>query len=554
MGGTGQNMKARIPRRGVRLLAAAFLAAAVAASPGCFAPVDPDFDREERVWEALTLRDGAEMPVSPLGSADAVAYALRNNLDAVVAEIEASYQNESAVAARRRLLPSLTARYSADSLNHPSARWSESSRSGNQSLESSFSSEQNTRRSEIGMVWNLLDFGVGYLKSRQQQERTLHAEQQTRRIRQQIVLDVLTQYWRASAASVIAAEAAALEAELREHIDAIRDSVDMRILSAAEGARRELAAHGSLSELEQLTRLASQSKLELSRAMGCPNAVDFDFAEYPADSADDIPLPNGDPAALQAAALRLRPELFQQDAKERIALDDARMALLQMAPNANVAMSLHNDPDKFLEWSNWMSLGARVSWNLFAIPARLSERRMARLQQEMARRKGLAVASAVLAQVGIAYSDWRLTRDYSGVLFERVGARRRLVDALAAGEEDGQARPGEVLVERVRLLGDRASAMQAGADARIAAARLANAVGLDVDECGQLVWNFEDGDAGMTGGGFRTGIKTLPNITTSTETNREILPTAGAAGLRVVRAEEFLTPDEFFEQAAYAAE
>ncbi len=181
---------------------------------GCFAPAQPNLDREARVMEALDDAAARDALPNPLTPTRAVAYALAHNLDAKVAEIEAAYQNESLVAARRKLLPGLTLRYSPNYTNHPAARWSESTESKTESLESSYSSEQYTRQSEVGMVWNLIDFGVGYLRARQQGERILHADQQRRRVRQQVVLNVLSHYWRAAAAERIAAEAESLRARL----------------------------------------------------------------------------------------------------------------------------------------------------------------------------------------------------------------------------------------------------------------------------------------------------------------------------------------------------
>ncbi len=458
---------------------------------GCFSIPDPVGDRDERVLEALAIDEARPVPPSPLAPESAVSYALCHNLDVKVAEIEAAYQNESLVASRRRLLPSLTARYSVEHSNHPNARWSMSSTSGSQSLESSYSSEPTSHRSDVGAMWSVLDFGVGYLKSRQQDERVRGAEEQRRRVRQQIVLDVLTHYWRATVAEAISRKAELLRSELEEQAAAIRDSVDMRILSQAEGARRELSVHSGLAELEQWRRLAVQARLELARIMGAGSAVDFELAEFPSELPEPPAILIGDPDALQTAALRRRPELFQQDAQERIAVEEAKLAILQMAPNANLSLNLYHDPDKFLEWNNWMTVGARVSWNLFNIPARLSERRMAHLQKDLAHNRGLALAAGIMAQVGIAYSDWQLSRQYAEKLYERAATRRRLVEALAAGEKDGQTRPGEVLMERVRLLGETAMAMRAGAEVRVAGARLANAVGLDVDADGRIRWDIE---------------------------------------------------------------
>ncbi len=524
---------------------AACLAVALALQ-GCFDPVYPQRDREARVIEALDAAETRDLPPSPLSPGQAVSYALAHSLDAKVAELDAEYQDASRVAARRRLLPSLTARYSLNHANHPSARWSESTKSGNQSLESSYSSEQTTRPGEIGVMWNILDFGVGYLRARQQGERVRHSEQQRRRVRQQIVLDVLTQYWRAAAAMAVAADAEIIAAELERQGEAVRDSVELRILSGAEGARRELAVHSGLAELEQYRRSAAQAKLELAKVMGCDGTAELRLADVPGDAAAVPEFADGNPWMLQAAALKRRPELYQQDTQERIAEDEARLALVQMAPNANLSFNLNHDPDKFLEWSNWMTVGARVSWNLFNIPARLAERRMAKLQGEMAKKKGLSLAAAVMAQVGIAYSDWRLAADYAGKLDRRAAARERLVEALAAGEQDGQTRPGEVLQERVRLLAEKGAALRAAAEVRVAGARLANAIGLDPDDEGNLVWRLDGEEPSRPGSGDP---EDKARLAFAEEEAEKAFP-GSVAGVKVVKAEDFLAGPEYFSEPA----
>ncbi len=481
---------ARVGGRASALFAAAaFLAAAaLLAAAGCFPAPDPGAMRDDRVLQALREEAERPSPPSPLSPEQAVVYALQYSLDSRVAELELAYQDENLAASRLRMLPSLTARYSVDRNNHPAARWSRSLDSGRESLESSYSSEQTARRSEVSFLWSILDFGVGYLKARQQAERVLSARLQTERVRQQIVLDVLSRYWHAAFTESVAVEAEALQEELESHAESIRDSVDMRILSGAEGARRELVVHSGLADLAQWRRAAAQAKLDLARVMGAGARSGFALEPFPAAAFRLPAAALRNPDALQAAALRRRPELYRSDADERIALDDARSALLQIAPNATLSLSLNNDPDQFIEWNNWMVVGARASWNLFSIPSRLAERRAAQRQEELSREKGLALAAAVMAQVGMAWSDFRLSHEHAVSLRTRAAARERLVSALAAGEEDGQARSGEVLQERVRLLTERAAALRAAAEAMIAGARLANAVGVVTDDTGAFVW------------------------------------------------------------------
>ncbi|MCD8138177.1 MAG: TolC family protein [Planctomycetaceae bacterium] len=529
----------RAGRRRVPIVVVAVVAGAASCLlvlAGCFAPTEPYADRDERVMEALSLNDALPPVPSPLTPAAAVEYALQNSLESRVAEIDLAYQNEAIAAAHRRLLPSLTMRYSANNSNHPAARWSQGVDSGQQSLVSSYSADRVARQAEVGAMWSLLDFGVGYLKAKQQGERLFSAEEQVRRVRQKVTLDVLSAYWRASAAMEIAREAEGLRKELEEQAELIRDSVDMRILSGAEGARRELVTHNGLADLEQYRRAAAQALLELARTLGSGSARDITLDAFPA-GLDERP-PDGDPSALQEEALRRRPELYQQDAQERIALHDARLALVQMAPNASLSLNYYHDPDLFLQWNDWMTVGARVSWNLLNIPARISERRMAKLQGESARMKGLALAAGVMAQVGIAYSDWMLSFDGAQVLENRAAARRRLVEALAEGERDGQTRPGEVLQERVKLLEEWAMAVRAIAESKVAEARLAAAVGLDFDDNGCFAWS------GSTAGTAYASRPEAPVVTVRAPAVDEWkgLP----PGSRIVPAEEFLAPDSAF--------
>ncbi|MDR0362365.1 MAG: TolC family protein [Planctomycetota bacterium] len=527
--------RGRAGRFALVLIALAFVVS------GCLDQPLPEADRERRVLDALARRDAQPPPPVALTPAMAVEYALANNLDARVAELELAYQNEALVAARRRLLPSLDARYALEHGNHPSARWSKSVEpSSRPAVVSSYSADPDVRRGDIGLVWSLLDFGVGYVKSMQQEEKIRNAQHQYRRARQQVALDVLSNYWRAAAVMQIASEAEALRKDLEDQAEAVRDSVEMRILTGAEGARRELAVHSSLSELDLWRKTAAQARLDLLRVLGAPDAGALELPPFP----EDEPAPRIDPVQLQEAALRRRPELHQLDGQERIALADARISLLQMAPNANLSLSYYDDADRFLEWNNWMTVGARVSWNLLSIPARLSEKRMAEIQGETARRRGLALAAAVMAQVGIAYSEWTLGREYAGRLVDRTRARARLVEALALGERDGITRPGEVLQERVRLLGERAGALRALAEARVASARLANAVGLDLDDSGAYLWTLRPPTPARSG----TPPEDAALAARARQRDRGNMAGAPAAlsGVKVVMAEDFVAADEYF--------
>ncbi len=449
-------------------------------------PANPAADRAERVGEALRVASERERVSGSLTPAAAVSYALRNNFDLKVANIELAYREEEQRGARMRMLPRLQAQVDLSTRNHPDASSSTNARTGAQYLQQSYSTDRTTYPAEISLVWNLLDFGAGYLRSRQAGEKLLHSREQIRRLRQQTAFEVLSAYWRMAAAAENAREAEILIASMREQIDYIHESRSRGVLAAAEASRRELALLGGMVEAEHWLRIRDSSRIELARAMGCLDA-DLEVAAMESDGGlfGDLagePLP-----ALQQAALYKRPELYQADSQERISLDEAKLALLQMAPNANLSLALNHNNDSHLMWSDWATAGIRVTWNLLAIPARLSERRSALLQKEAAREKGMAVAAAIVLQVAMARSEWSHARAQMERVTGRAEVRGALVESLAEAEKEGQTRPGEVLHERVRLLDERGFARMKGAEERIALARLASAVGYDLNDNGEYV-------------------------------------------------------------------
>ncbi len=450
---------------------------------GCFDPAYPQRDRQDRV---TTAKDPQSRPEPGLSLSGAVAYALRHNLEARIAEVASLYQNEAAVAAFRRLAPLLASRYTADKSSCPVALWPEDMAGSGQT--SSSSSAPDAWHADVGMVWNILDFGLGQLNAGRQTEKTSFSAWQISRIRQQLAFDVAAHYWRASAAFSIAGEVEKLRAKLDEATLAIRKAAEMHTLSGEEGARQELAVYACLAEFEQWQRNAAQARIDLARVMGCGSAVGLDLEPFPETAPNSAASLFDDPALLQQTALRLRSELVQDAVSQPAAVNDAKAVQVQLAPSASLSLTYGSDSGKYLQWNEWMAAGVKVGRDLLNMSARFGGSRQAGAEEEADRIKKLASA-AVMAQVGIAYSEWRITLAQAAILFNQAQAQARLVEALAADETNSQTRPGEVFLEEVKLVKKKALALQALAETRIASARIANAIGVDFDTSGNAKWD-----------------------------------------------------------------
>ncbi|MGH9895393.1 MAG: TolC family protein, partial [bacterium] len=93
------------------------------------------------------------------------------------------------------MLPQFVSNLSYNARDKFSGASSRSLITGRQSLESSTSSDRDVGEVELGLVWNVLDFGVSYYRAKQAADRVLIAEEQKRKAVNRIAQEVRTAYW-----------------------------------------------------------------------------------------------------------------------------------------------------------------------------------------------------------------------------------------------------------------------------------------------------------------------------------------------------------------------
>lgn len=455
---------------------------------GCWIdPPQPGRDRAEMAAIALALADNQAAIANPLTPSEAVRLALGNNFELRAAEIDIRYQEESKRGSMLRLLPRLQADLTLEDRSRFDASYSQNAFTGDPTTGYWYSRDRAQQPFQAALLWNILDFGAGYLRARQTGEKVLQSREQIRRLRQQTALDTRTAYWRAWAAKQNARDAVILMAEMERQLAAVRLAKEKNILPEAEAVRRELALLTGMVDAEQWLQAEESLKRELARAMG-RHSTDFALADEAENDAALERIASESLADLQKRALSCRPELYQGDSQARTSVDDARLALLQMAPNVNLSLAFQYNDDSHLLYNDWMTAGVRVGWNLLSIPARLSEKKAAELQAEAIRDRNLAMSAAVLAQTGLATGGWRQATKLRERQESRLESRRKLVDALILAEKNNQARQADVMLERIRLLGEQSSTRMQAAEIHTALARVASAIGLDIDANGNYVY------------------------------------------------------------------
>lgn len=427
------------------------------------------------------LEDGSRllhMPAGSLSLADAVGFAMENNLAIRAAELEYAVEHEIKTGEALKALPSLRAGLGLFGRNKPYASSSESLSSGRQSLEPSFSSENVTNPLDLTVAWSLLDLGLGVVRSRQAGERELIAAQKLRRLRQQIALDVAVAYYRLCAAEEIIERAASLETALRMQLDVFRDGSEARHISDSERARRSAPLLAGLRTLRGHRRERELARANLAKAMGSALPDSFTPA---GDWPRRLPDFNVGPDDLHARALLNRPEMFSADSDVRISLHEARAALLQLAPNVNLSASLQHNGDKFLVYHNWMEAALQVSWDLLRFPAKRREVRTARQRAELADMRRRVTAASIMLQVNLAMVEYAEGRDRLALAEEIEENRLVILRGVEDGAEKGRGHGADILLERLQYLSEAANRCWTLSDCLAARARLLSALGEDFD-------------------------------------------------------------------------
>jgi outer membrane protein TolC len=263
----------------------------------------------------------------------------------------------------------------------------------------SISRSQRTNTCDFTGAYNIIDFGVSYLRSREQENRALSTCYQWERQRQNLILDVVKAYWKAMSAY----QGIARAKEIQRKSIALEDELERVLMQG------NLPRIPGLQSIKQLAIIRTRfvdyernyrdAKTQLAALMGVSPDVHFELAPIQIDfNIPDI----ADVETLENKAVINRPELYAADAEFRIYKLEARARLIEMFPNLSIYAGQYGDADPFLIHHTWLQSGARVAWNLFALPQRWYEKRAAEVAIVQSHESRIALTLGIMTQVHLA--------------------------------------------------------------------------------------------------------------------------------------------------------
>lgn len=378
---------------------------------------------------------GMEAVSDPVSLDEAIARALKYNLDHRVRLLEQAQATANFEAGKFDMLPRLMANAGYHWRDNEAIRDSIDSVTGEQSLANpSISSQRERSNADLTLSWSLLDFGLGYYNAKQNADRILVANERRRKAMHTLTRDVTTTYWRALAAQQLSEQVSATIQEAEQALTDSRQILAAQINNPTDTLRYQRNLLENLRLLENVERELASARIELATLLSLPPGSQIELVE-PARSG--LRALDGDLEELEVIALRSNADLREQSYNARIAAQETRKTLLRMLPGLSFNYGHNYDNDTYLVNEQWNQASVTAGFNLFNILSAPANRRASQYAANVEEARRMAVQVAVLSQLHLAahhYND--ALRQYSRA--EAIFEVDRSLSQLARGQELSQ--------------------------------------------------------------------------------------------------------------------
>ena len=437
----------------LRQTRAAFLVCTLLILGGCAITPKPltEAENKQRVADDnAVIQKDQEQPSTAISLPEAVARALKYNLDYRVEMLHKALEQKHLDLTHYDMLPKLMADLGYDARSNWSGATSQGIVDGQQSLRASTSSDREIFNAKLGLTWNVLDFGVSYFRAHQASDKVMAREEEKRKVVNRIVQDVVTAYWRAVSNERLKADMEALSARIEQALVQSRLVIDRKLNNpmAALSYQRELL--GVQRELEQLQRNLALSKVQLAALINLKPNQPFELVvPERSDWNRSITMP---PEQMEQLALEQRPELRALMYEKRATAHEAKAALVAMLPGLEFGGGYNYNTNSFLFEKEWWNLGTQVAWNLMSLvryPAKMDE---IDAQQNLLDAERLSLSMAVLTQLHVSRAQYHHAQREFTTAQEYQATQAKLLAQVQAGVTTGRVSEQGLIREAMNSL------------------------------------------------------------------------------------------------------
>lgn len=418
---------------GIAVLVGALILAGCEISPTPFTE-EENAARVQADLDALFAEQ--ERLAGPIMLEEAIARALSYNLDHRLKLMERAVSVRQLDVAHMSLLPSVAANAGYDQRSHSDSTFNQTKTA------TSTTSDRTVKTADLTISWNILDFGVSYIRAKQQADIALITEERRRQVVHNVMKDTREAYWSAAAAE----RALRQWQPLLESVNDALSDAKTQVAAQVDGMNALVYQRTLLETLRQLENLRREmvaARTRLAVLMNVHPDSEFSIADAEGPAPVDPISVQFNSEAIEVAALRNRSEVRSAAYQHRINREEARVALLRMLPGIDLSSGLNYTTDSFKANQRWFDASMALTWNVLNLISGPANIELAETTQELSRVRRLALSMAVIAQVNVsqlryasAIRDFTLANEIAEVENEIQRQVTRASEANSASPQD----------------------------------------------------------------------------------------------------------------------
>lgn len=417
---------------------------------------------DAEIRETVDARLGAvlekQQPIDgPITLYEAMARAILYNLDIRVEQQEMALRQRDLSLKRFDMLPQLVASTTfSERDNYRAARSVSISRVngderlGEESLRYSTSAERRVFTQDIRLSWDILDFGLSYVRARQASDKVMIALETKRKVINRIVEDVRSAFWRAVSAQRMLNAMQVLKLEVDKALKDSEKLLKRGLVNPMTALADQRDLLGTQEELNELERELTIARHQLAALMNLDPGSHFEIA---LPDRHDVSLPTELSARkMIELAMVNRPELREITYQQGINEKEAAAALLELLPGINLHADFTNDTNDFLFNQDWVSWGAKTSWNLMNLFRYPLRKRNIEATEDLLHQRALALTMAVMTQIHVSRTRFAFAQIHMENSEKYRSVQHQILDQIRSGYRANRLSRHALLREQMNTL------------------------------------------------------------------------------------------------------
>ncbi len=402
-----------------------------------------DWDRAVRVDKDLTtMFAGHSREVRTRMNIYAVmAGAIKNNYALRLARAESSLAEAKNGVASVDMLPSMSVNAGYGYRSNDYATLSDMLASNTKITDPQKTSDNSHLMANYQVAWNVLDFGLGYFRAKEEANKYFLSVEDKRKIQQNLLNEVRVAFWRAFAAQKYLPE---LDKALEDAVLYVDDLRTMQDEASSDDAQKEKLLDSQaelikkIKELKQERDVLISAKEELASLIGLHPATEYALIG-PEDGDYKVPAIKTKLDRLEWLALMSRPELRKNDYNEQIGKYRAKANMVSLLPNLNTTLAFNYDDDPYLYHKNWTSLAFDLGFNLVNFVKMAKNKGLNLEAENVAAIKREMLSLSVITEVNLAYGKYEAAKDNYEIDAQMADVYTDLSDIQASKNDEALA-------------------------------------------------------------------------------------------------------------------